>query len=115
MHKTELVSDAPWFNVDERYVVHKTETDEALKNFEDACNEDTPLKFRPFMAKAVGKLRRSLAVCLRRVVLLTNVDSNARHPKFFLWNRGVVFPVKPRRLIGPTSRPSYSCCFVACN
>jgi hypothetical protein len=58
--------------------------DEALKK--DACDEDTPLMLRPFMAKAVGKLCRNLAVFLRRELLLTDVDD---------CHASRVFPVEP--------------------
>jgi hypothetical protein len=35
-------SDAPWFNVEELYVVRSIAMDEALENFEEACDEDFP-------------------------------------------------------------------------
>ncbi len=62
---------------------HETAMDEPLKNFEDACNDDAPLKFRPFMAKAVGKLRWGLADFLEREFLLSDVDGTAAHPEIF--------------------------------
>jgi hypothetical protein len=45
--------------VDERYVVHMTAIDEDRNEFEDACDLDAPMKFRPFMANVVDKLRRA--------------------------------------------------------
>jgi hypothetical protein len=46
-------SDAPWFNVDEHYVVRETAMEEALDEFKEACDLDALLKFRRFMTKAV--------------------------------------------------------------
>ena len=40
-------SDAPWFNVAELHVVRSEAMEKALENFEDACDEDTPLKPSP--------------------------------------------------------------------
>ncbi len=90
-------SDAPWFNVDERYV-------SCMPNI--AYDEDTPLKFRPLMAKFVGKLRLGMANSLECEFLLTDADGTARHPEFSRLSRDVVFPVKRRSLMG--SRPSDS-------
>ncbi len=40
----------------------------ALESFEEAGDEDTPLKFRPLMAEFVGKLRQSLSDGMEYVV-----------------------------------------------
>ncbi len=81
--------------------------DEVLNKFEAACDEDTPLMFRPFMEEAVRKLRRSLKDRMAVEFLLTDVDDSAKrhkrtffgkHPEFSQWSRDVVFPVKRRRL-----------------
>ena len=100
-------SDEPWFNVDDLYVVHERAMDEALKKFEEVCDQDTPLKFRRFMEGAVRKLRKSLEDCLEYEFLLTDVDAGAaRHPEFDRWAQDVVFPVKRPRSAG--YRPSDS-------
>ena len=104
-----FTDDEPWFNLVDRYVVHAKAMDEALDKFEEQCDQDTPLKFRPFMEKAVGKLRRSLYDRLKFVFLLDEDDDSAsgRRPREFnLWSQELVFPVKRRRLTG--SRPSDS-------
>jgi hypothetical protein len=44
-----FTSDALWFNVADRRVLHEKAMGEALSKFEAECNEDTPLKFRLFM------------------------------------------------------------------
>ena len=100
-------SDAPWSNVADRYFVHERAIDEAPKNFEEVCDQDTPLKFRRFMEGAVRKLRKSLEDCLAYEFLLTDVDAGAaRHPEFDRWAQDAVFPVKRPRSAG--YRPSDS-------
>ncbi len=44
-------------------VVRSEAIEKARENFEEACDEDTPLKFRPLrlMAEFMGKLRQSLS------------------------------------------------------
>jgi hypothetical protein len=104
-----FTDDEPWFNLVDRYVVHAKAMYEALDKFEEQCEQDTPLKFRPFMETAVGKLRRSLYDRLKFVFLLDEEDDSAsgRRPREFnLWSQELVFPVKRRRLTG--SRPSDS-------
>ena len=72
--------------------------DEALEEYEEACDDDTPLKFRPLMFEAIKKLRKSLAYRMDCEFLPTNVDDGAsRNPEFSQWTRNVVFPVKRRR------------------
>jgi hypothetical protein len=104
-----FTDDEPWFTLVDRYVVHAKAMYEALDKFEEQCEQDTPLKFRPFMETAVGKLRRSLYDRLKFVFLLDEEDDSAsgRRPREFnLWSQELVFPVKRRRLTG--SRPSDS-------
>ena len=54
-------SDAPWFNVAELHVVRSEAMEKALENFEEACDMDTSLKFRPLMAEFMGIFRQSLS------------------------------------------------------
>ena len=73
--------------------------DEALENFQDACDEDTPLNFCPLMAEFMGKLRRSLADSMESEFLLIDVGGTTRHPSPELsqsrtqWSNDVVFPL----------------------
>ena len=104
-----FTSDAPWFNVVDRYVVHEKAMDEALNKFEEECDQDTPLKFRPFMETAVTKLRESLKDRRKFEYLLDDDDDCAygrRPDEFARWSQELVFPVKRRRSTG--SRPSDS-------
>jgi hypothetical protein len=104
-----FTDDKPWFNLADRYVVHAKAMDEALDKFEEQCEQDTPLKFRPLMETPVGKLRRSLYDRLKFVFLLDEEDDSAsgRRPgEFNRWSQELVFPVKRRRSTG--SRPSDS-------
>jgi hypothetical protein len=80
--------------------------EKAPENFEDACDDDTPLKFRPLMAEFMGKLRQSLSDSMEYEYVLTDDDgSTPRHPELSQSRRDVIFPVKRRRI---TSRPSDS-------
>ena len=104
-----FTSDAPWFNVVDRYVVHEKAMDEAFNKFEEECDQDTPLKFRPFMETAVTKLRESLKDRRKFEYLLDDDDDCAygrRPDEFARWSQELVFPVKRRRSTG--SRPSDS-------
>ena len=98
----------PWFFVEERCVLLKTKLDDVIDDFEEACDDDTPLSFRPFMSKAIQGLRKDLAERLTTEFLLSNADPGApRYPELTQWTRDVVFPVKrPRR--DRASRPSDS-------
>ncbi len=99
-------SDAPWFNVAELHVVRWEAMEKALENFEEACDEDTPLKFRPLMAKFMGKLCQSISYSMECEYVLTyDYGSTPRHPELSQWRHDVTFPVKRRRI---TSRPSDS-------
>ncbi len=83
--------------------------DEALDKLEAQCDQDTPLKFRPYMETAVRKLRRSLYDRLKFVFLLDEEDDSApgRRPgEFNRWSQELVFPVKRR--CSTRSRPSDS-------
>ncbi len=83
--------------------------DEALNKFEVECDQDTPLKFRPFMETAVRKLRQSLEDRLKFEFLLDDVDDSAsgRRPhEFDRWSQELVFPVKRRRSTGSTPSDS---------
>jgi len=51
-------SDEPWFNVDDLYVVHERAMDEALKKFEEVCDQDTQSRRYPFLHGG------NFAVCL---------------------------------------------------
>ena len=83
-----------------------TATDEAPENFEEACDEKTPLKFHPLMAEFMGKLHQSLSDGMEYEYVLTNDDgSTPRHPELSQSRRDVIFLVKRRRI---TSRPSDS-------
>jgi hypothetical protein len=53
--------DEPWFNVQDCNVLPNDAMVDALDAFEKDCELDAPLKFRPFIAKAVEKLRKTLA------------------------------------------------------
>ena len=53
IHATIHNNGAPWFDVEYRSVLLEIAMDEALEEFEEACDADTPLKFRPFMSKAI--------------------------------------------------------------
>ena len=104
-----FTDDKPWFNVVDRYVVHWDAMDEALDKFEEDCDQDTPLKFRPFMHTAVAKLRSSLYDRRKFVFLLDEEDDSAsgRRPgEFNRWSQELIFPVKRRR--STRSRPSDS-------
>jgi hypothetical protein len=46
--------------VAELHVVSSKAMEKAHENFDEACDEDIPLKFRPVMAEFMAKLRRSL-------------------------------------------------------
>ena len=98
----------PWFFVEERCVLLKTKLDDVIDDFEEACDDDTPLSFRPFMNKAIQGLRKDLAERLTTEFLLSDADPGApRYPELTQWTRDVVFPVKrPRR--DRASRPSDS-------
>ena len=108
-----FTNDEPWFNLADDYVVHQDAMDDALDRFEVQCDEDTPLKFRPFMKKAVRDLRRGLDMRLKFVFLLDEEDDSAygRRPgEFNQWSQELVFPVKrPRRRIGsiPSDSPEF--------
>jgi hypothetical protein len=96
--------------VAELHVVRSKSIEKALENFEEACDEDTPLKFRPLMAELMGKLRRSLYDGMECEYVLTDDDgSTLRHPEagpeLSQWRCDVIFPVKRRRI---TSIPSDS-------
>ncbi len=65
-------SDDPLFNVAELYVVRSEAMEETLKNFEEVCDLDTPLKFRPLMAEIMGKLRRRLSDSMECEYVLTD-------------------------------------------
>ncbi len=81
--------------------------DDALDRFEAQCDEDTPLKFRPFMKKAVRDLRKRLHNRLKFVFLLDEEDAYGKRPdEFEKWSQDIVFPVKRCRRTG--SRPSDS-------
>jgi hypothetical protein len=72
-----FTNDEPWFNLADGYVVHEEDMDEALDRFEAQCDQDTPLKFRPFMKTAVRNLRRSLDNRLKFVFFLDEEDDSA--------------------------------------
>ena len=99
-------NEDPWFFVEERCVLLKTKLDDVIDDFEEACDDDTPLSFRPYMNKAIQGLRKDLAERLTTEFLLSDADPGApRYPELTQWTRDVVFPVKrPRRY--PASRPS---------
>jgi hypothetical protein len=101
-------NEDPWFFVEERCVLLKTKLDDVIDDFEEACDDDTPLSFRPFMNKAIQGLRKDLAERLTTEFLLSDADPGApRYPELTQWTRDVVFPVKrPRR--DRASRPSDS-------
>ena len=61
----------PWFFVEERCVLLKTKLDDVIDDFEEACDDDTPLSFRPFMNKAIQGLRKDLAERLTTEFLLS--------------------------------------------
>ncbi len=68
-------SDDPLFNVAELYVVRSEQMEETLENFEEVCDLDTPLQFRPLMAEFMGKLRRrGMRVCPYRRCRLYSHD-----------------------------------------
>ncbi len=104
-----FTKDEPWFNLADAYVVHHDDMDDALDMFEEQCDEDTPLKFRPFMKKAVRDLRSRLNGRLEFVWFLDEDDESAygkRPGEFEKWSQEIVFPVKRRRRTW--SRPSDS-------
>ncbi len=90
----------------ELHVVRSEAMEKALENFEKACDENNPLKFRPLMAEFMGKLRQSLSDGMEYEYVLTDDDgSTPRHPELSQSRRDVIFPVKRHRI---TSRPSDS-------
>ena len=81
--------------------------DEVPEDFKEACNDDTPMMFRPFMFKAIHGLRQELKNLIDTEFLHYIADPGApRYPKLTQWTRYVVFPVKRRRRF--YSRPSDS-------
>ncbi len=75
--------------------VHEEDMDDALDRFEAQCDQDTPLKFRPFMKTAVRNLRRRLDNRLKFVFLLDEEDDSAygrRPDEFNQWSQELVFP-----------------------
>ena len=80
-------SETPWFNVDEHSIVRGTALQETLDAFEEACDDDTPLRFRRFMAKAIENLRQSLAYNVENEFLLSDVPGTAR-PDLVGYERG---------------------------
>ena len=95
-------SDDPLFTVEELNVVRSEEIEEILENFEEVCDVDTPLKFRPLMAKFMGKLRLRLSAGMDCEYVLTD---DAGFTPTTLPSHDVTFPVKRRRI---GSRPSDS-------
>jgi hypothetical protein len=95
-------SDDPLFNVEELNVVRSEEIEEILENFEEVCDLDTPMKFRPLMAEFMGKLRRRLSAGMDSEYVLTD---DAGFTPTTLPSLDVTFPVKRRRI---GSRPSDS-------
>jgi hypothetical protein len=91
--KTIHRSDDPLFNVAELNVVRSEEIEEILENFEEVCDLDTPLKFRPFMAEFMGKLRRRLSAGMDSEYVLTD---DAGFTPTTLPRFDVTFPVKHR-------------------
>ena len=95
-------SDDPLFNVADLNVVRSEEIEEILENFEEVCDLDTPLNFRPLMAEFMGKLRRRLSAGMDCEYVLTD---DAGFTPTTLPILDVTFPVKRRRI---GSRPSDS-------
>ena len=48
------------------------EIEEILDNFEEVCDLDTPMKFRPLMAEFMGKLRRRISTGMDCEYVLTD-------------------------------------------
>ena len=92
-------------------VVRSEAIEKAREKFEEACDEDTPLKFRPLrlMAEFMGKLRQSLSDSMECEYVLTNDDgSTPRHPELSQSRRDVISPVKRRRMTSiPSDSPEY--------
>lgn len=81
----------------------------ALNAFEEDCELDAPLKFRPFIAKAVQKLRKTLDERVSMEWLLKDIPGSEEQHDLCAVHYELVFPVKRPRLRG--SRPSDSCEF----
>jgi hypothetical protein len=83
--------------------------EKALDNFEEACDEDTPLKFCPLMAEFNGKLRQRLSDGMEYEYVFTDDDgSTPRHPELSQSRHDVIFPVKRRRVTSiPSDSPEY--------
>jgi hypothetical protein len=104
-----FTNDEPWFNLADDYVVHQEDMDDTLDRFEAQCDKDTPLKFRPFMKKAVRDLCRRVDIRLKFVFFLDEENDSAygkRPGEFNKWSQEIVFPVK--RCRRTWSRPSDS-------
>ena len=104
-----FTNDKPWFNLADGNVVHEKDMDDALDRFEAQCDKDTPLKFRPFMKKAVRDLCRRVDIRLKFVFFLDEENDSAygkRPGEFEKWSEEIVFPVKRRHRTW--SRPSDS-------
>ncbi len=76
--------------------------EKALENFEEVCDLDTPLKFRPLMAEFMRKLRQRLSDSMECEYVLTDDDGST---PVTLPRLDVSFPVKCCRT---DSRPSDS-------
>ena len=93
------------FNVEELNVVRAAEIEEILEEFEEVCDLDTPMKFRPLMAKFMGKLRQRLSDSMECEYVLTD---DAGLTPTTLPRLDVTFPVKRRRIASrPSDSPEY--------
>jgi hypothetical protein len=83
--------------------------EKALENFEEACDEDTPLKVRPLMVEFMGKLRQSLYDGMDCEYVLTDDDGTTpSRPELSQWRRDVIFPVQRSRITSiPSDSPEY--------
>jgi len=100
---------APWFNVEDCDVLSNDALVDALDAFQQDCELDAPLKFRPFIAKVVEKLRKTLDERVSAEWLLKDIPGSEGSQTLCEVHHEVVFPVKRPRLRG--SRPSDSCEF----
>ena len=99
----------PWFEVKDCDVLPNDALEVALNAFEEDCELDAPLKFRPFIAKAVQKLRKTLDERVSMEWLLKDIPGSEEQHDLCAVHYELVFPVKRPRLRG--SRPSDSCEF----
>jgi hypothetical protein len=100
---------APWFKVEDCDVLSNDALVDALDAFQQDCELDAPLKFRPFIAEAVEKLRKTLDERVSAEWLLKDIPGSEGSQTLCEVNHEVLFPVKRPRLRG--SRSSDSCEF----